>query len=1314
MTNPQKPEESARLEALRKLGVLDTPAEERFDRLTRMAQAFFNVPIALVSLVDEKRQWFKSCLGLPLSESPRENSFCGHAIMSDELFVVEDASHDPLFASHPLVTGEPGIRFYAGAPLSLSDGYKVGVFCIIDTAPRSLNREQKRILRDIGNIAQNELASYDLKTALAFARDAKRFYDISSDLMCVFGFDGYFKRLSPRWEKVLGYPVEELLSRPFVDFIHPADRDATLKEVSRLLNGGEAREFRNHLVAKDGTAHTMLWRGTPFPAEGVSFASARDITEEEKAREASAHLAAIINSSEDAIISKSLDGLITSWNAAAERIFGYTAAEAVGSPMTIAFPQDLFDEEASILARIKNGERINNFESVRIRKDGTHIPVSISISPIRDAAGTIVGVSKILRDVSHLKNTEEALRASEERWHFALEGAEFGVWDWNIAGERLFVSPRWKEMLGLSPEEVGDRLEEWSSRVHPDDMPFTMAELKKHMAGEVPIYTSEYRLRRKDGSYLWVLDRGKVMSRDSSGKPLRMVGAISDITERKRTEEALLASEEKLRVILDSAAEGIYGIDLNGRCTFCNTSAIRMLGYSSSTDMLGKNMHELVHHSHPDGAHFNVEECRIFHVLKKGVGTHAADEVFWRKDGASFPVEYWSYPQVKAGNVVGAVVTFLNITERKRAEAELIQARDAAMSATQAKADFLATMSHEIRTPMNVVIGMTGLLLDTDLTPEQKELAENVRNSGDYLLTIINDILDFSKIEAGKLHLEETNFDLRQVIESSLELLAFRAQEKKLEMGAVIPYGTPLALVGDAGRLRQALINLISNAVKFTEKGEVVLRAEALEQDEKSVFLRIAVSDTGIGIQKEALASLFESFTQADASMSRRYGGTGLGLAIARKLVQMMGGQIGVESEFGKGSTFWIKLRLAKGQPVPGSADVHPDVLKKTRVLVVDDSPANRLIMSSQLDQLGVPHESVAGGREAIALLEHAAGTPDAFGIVLLDMMMPGMDGMQTAEAIRSSPKLSGLRMAFVTSAGKVMDSKEMAAAGVSALLTKPVKQALLQSCLLSLLQPAASQSAQKAAQAAPKAKNQKRPFFKILLVEDNSANQLVAKMQLKNLGYDVDIAANGLEALDALGRISYDLVLMDCQMPEMDGFTATEELRRREADRKHTPVVAMTANAMAGDKERCIASGMDEYISKPVRPEALRAAIAKWDVDFDPEPLQNLRDMAGPEDASMVEQVVSEYLKSASENFSKIKESYSSGNAKALQDSAHALKGASGNVGAKTLQKIAAHLEALARSGRLAGGAELIAALDTEFPAIQEKLAEWSGRKPV
>ncbi len=1313
MANPQTPEEAARLEALRKLGVLDTSAEERFDRLTRIAQAVFGVPIALVSLVDEKRQWFKSCLGLPLSESPRENSFCGHAIMSDDLFVVEDAAHDPLFASHPLVTGEPCIRFYAGAPLSVSDGYKVGVFCIIDTVPRSLTPDQRRILRDIGNIAQNELSSHDLKTALAFARDAKRFYDISSDLMCVFGFDGYFKRLSPRWEKVLGYSIEELLSRPFIDFIHSDDRDATVTEVMRLKNGGEPRDFRNHLLAKDGTVHTMLWHGTPFPAENVSFASARDMTEEEKALEASAHLAAIINSSEDAIISKSLDGLITSWNAAAERIFGYTAAEAVGSPMTIAFPQELFSEEADILARIKRGERIQNFESVRIRKDGVHIPVSISISPIKDGSGKVIGVSKVLRDISHLKKTEEALRASEERWHFALEGAEFGVWDWNIPGESLFVSPRWKEMLGLSPDEVGDRLEEWSSRVHPDDKPFTMAELNRHVAGEAPIYISEYRLRRKDGTYLWVMDRGKVMSRDSAGKPLRMVGAISDITERKRTEEALVSSEEKLRVILDSAAEGIYGIDLNGRCTFCNTSAIRMLGYSSSTDTLGKNMHELVHHSHQDGSSFKVEECRIFHVLKKGVGTHTDEEVFWKKDGTSFPVEYWSYPQIKDGVVVGAVVTFLNIAERKRAEAELIQARDAAMSATQAKADFLATMSHEIRTPMNVVIGMTGLLLDTELTPEQKELAENVRNSGDYLLTIINDILDFSKIEAGKLHLEETNFDLRQVIESSLELLAFRAQEKHLEMGAVIPCGTPLSLVGDAGRLRQALINLISNAVKFTEKGEVVVRAEALEQDERSVLVRIAVSDTGIGIQKEALATLFESFTQADASMSRRYGGTGLGLAIARKLVQMMNGQIGVESEFGKGSTFWVKLRLAKGQPLPGAVEIHPDVLKKTRVLVVDDSPANRLIMSSQLDQIGVPHEAVPGGKEAVTLLEHSAGTPDAFGIVLLDMMMPGMDGVQTAEAIRSNPRLSGVRIAFVTSAGKVMDSREMSAAGVSALLTKPVKQSLLQSCLMSIAQPS-GQSVQKPSPVASKAKAQRRPFFKILLVEDNSANQLVAKMQLKNLGYDVDIAGNGIEALDALGRISYDLVLMDCQMPEMDGFTATEELRRREADRKHTPVVAMTANAMSGDKERCLAAGMDDYISKPVRPEALRAAIGKWDVDFDPEPLQNLRDMAGPEDAAMVEQVVSEYLKSASANLAKIKEAYSSGNAKLLQDSAHSLKGASGNVGAKTLQKIAAHLESVARSGRLEGGAELISALETEFPGIREKLAEWGGHKPA
>ena len=897
----------------------------------------------------------------------------------------------------------------------------------------------------------------------------------------------------------------------------------------------------------------------------------------------------------------------------------------------------------------------------------------------------------------------------------------------DVTGRITYANDRFCEISGYSRQELlGKNHRILKSGVHPPEV----YEGMWRTIANGSTWNGDVCNRNKAGGFYWV-HATITPFMNERGKPEEYVAIRTEITVQKELEKASQRQEAWLRTILDNLGEGVYTLDARGKVAYINAEAERLIGWRME-ELVGKGLHDIIHHHRPDGSVLPATECPIHLAMRDHRVYRSSEEVFFHRDGSSLPVKITGAPLSLDGEWQGSVAVFSDMREERQLQRHLRDAKNAAEDATRLKGDFLSTMSHEIRTPLNGVIGMTDLLLDTPLDNEQTEFARTIKVSADSLMAIINDILDFSKIEAGRLVLERTNFSLRQVVEGSLDVLTARSQEKQLILASFIAPELPDHLIGDPTRIRQILLNFLSNAIKFTERGEVVASAtrdEGGAADPQRVMVRLAVRDCGIGLSETARAGLFQPFSQADSSTTRKYGGTGLGLSICKRLADAMDGGIGVDSTPGLGSTFWVNIPLEMAEEKRGPAVADLMLLGK-RVVVAGGDAGSQAIWRSYFKAWEVECEAVAGLNELRRLLGELQDRGQAPDALLLAQPLPDAALIDTVASLKA---LARIPIVCCLTRPDREQKATLAAQGVG-VLQLPFRQSTLQSALTMALGAAPATPGRRTsdaierAGAAPQAERKHH----LLLAEDNPVNQRVAVHMLNKLGHAVEVVDNGALAVAAVAGGHYALVLMDCQMPQMDGFAATAAIRSAEAKSRHLPIIAMTANAMQGDRERCLAAGMDDYLAKPIDINLLAEMLAQWlpsdaagpaparaspaagltEAGPDAIDMQRLTDLFGADDA-----VIDELLTVFQQSLVPLRERLRRevlGRGSALKAITHELRGAAANVGASPMSELAGRLENMVPGGNWSEIEPQAALVDHEFDRIDSFVARYAQRGKV
>lgn len=1317
--------EKERLNALKGYEILDTLSEEEYDRLTQLAAVVCNVPISLVSLIDENRQWFKSRLGLDVQETSRDVAFCAHAIHGKEIFEVEDASEDERFRDNPLVTGDPNIRFYAGYPLIDKQGFALGTLCVIDRIPRKLTSEQRKGLELLANQVIDLIQA---RKKIEELDHFERLFRISKDIIGIVEVSGTFKKVNPSFTRHLGWSYDDLDGVTFIDLVHPEETEATAAEIDRLYRGAPSISGTHRIKTKSGKYKTLDWGASLEKETGNLFAIARDVTsEKEKEQQLKASenkLRAFFEHSQGLMCTHDTEGRFLTVNAAGAQLIGYTVDEVIGKTLFDITPASNHHQIQQYLTDIQaNGAAQGMMAAVH--KDGSTKTWMYNNVAEKDIDGHLYIIGNAV-DITERYRLERDLLKTTDSLERINKVAKVGGWDANLLKNTVFWSDVTREIYGV---DASFKPEMWSS------LPFYKeGESKKRLDQAIKDAVNngtgwdlELQIVTRQGIEKWVRIIGEPKIQD--GACVALFGTLQDIDEKKKSELEISRSRKLLNDVLRSATEvSIVATDTQGLITVFNKGAELMTGYSAE-EMIGRQTPAIMHdmaeidehakklskeYSQPiDGIRAIVfksdkegQERREWTYVRKdgsrtivsvvvtpikdeggetrghlGIATdisqrkkaelavatersrlkafveHAPaavamfdselkyiaasqrwleeykitgqdiigrshydvfpnisdewkavhrrslqgeviknDEESWRPEGwdrdqfLRWETRPWYLPD---GSIGGIMMFTQDITNLITQTKELTEAKRHAEQASIAKSEFLANMSHEIRTPLNGVIGFTDLVLKTELNETQQQYLSIVNNSANALLSIINDILDFSKIEAGKLELDIDKCDLYELSSEATDIITYQAQKKGLEVLLNISPELPRFIWADSVRLKQILVNLLGNAVKFTSVGEIELKVEALSNiNRDQITYRFQVRDTGIGIKPEMQNKIFEAFAQEDPSTTKRYGGTGLGLTISNRLLALMGSKLKLKSTVGSGSTFYFDITL-KSEEGTVAKDASLDHVKK--VLIVDDNNNNRLILKQMLLLRNITSDEAQNGFEALQKLATGA----RYDIILMDYHMPYMDGLETCRKIRDSfqpdPAIQPIFLLHSSSDDETI-IKACNELGIAQRLIKPIKAQDMYHSMAKIFQRDQLSGRTDVVTELPRNNDSE---VSVLLAEDNEVNILLAKTVIHRIAPKAQIilAVNGEEAVRLFNEKRPDIILMDIQMPLMNGYEATEAIRHIESrdNQKHVPIVALTAGNVKGEREKCMAAGMDDFMAKPFVENSLEVLLNKW-----------------------------------------------------------------------------------------------------------------------
>ncbi|MBV7431684.1 MULTISPECIES: PAS domain S-box protein [unclassified Acidovorax] len=1159
--------------------------------------------------------------------------------------------------------------------------------------------------------------------------------------------DGRIDWVNPQYERNTGYTLEEVRGKKPSMVASGQTPARTYQDMwSTLLSG---RSWRGQFVnrRKDGTIyHDEATLSPVFDERGKRIAIVglhADVSERIQAQQELERRERLLNElleQQTAIFDNAppivllCDGQVRQFNPAFMELMGGTASQLLGQGVSALFGgaagSDRFN--ARVGGDLAAGEAVRETTSL-CRLDGSRFEARLAGRSLQ-MDGCRTASIWVIEDVSEQRRAEIAMQQAKERLELAQEAGKIGVFDIDLATGQVLWSEKLLAMFGLPPGTGERTQQDWMERLHPEDRDRAAAAFAGALAGGEMHLRDSWRIVRPQGEERWFLSAARIF-RDGRGKAVRVVGVNVDVHDQKLLEARVAEQLDFQQALIDAIPVPLFYKGADGRYIGFNRAYEQAFGVQREA-LIGKTVLDLAFLPEAERERFDADAEEALNGVQS---VHKEVDLPYA-DGMVHHTLFWLHGFSRPdGSPGGAIGTFVDITDRQRAEQDLRRAKELAEESTALKSNFLANMSHEIRTPMNAIIGMSHLALKSGLSTRQHDYVSKIQQAGQHLLGVINDILDFSKIEAGKLTVEKQPFVLDRMLESVSDVVGYKAGAKGLELVCDVGADVPPNLVGDSLRLGQILINFANNAIKFTDTGEISIAVRLVEEAGNRVLLRFEVRDTGIGLTVDQMGRLFQSFQQADTSTTRRYGGTGLGLAICKSLAELMGGEVGVQSIHGQGSTFWVAVPLERG--APARMLLPPPDLRGRRVLVVDDNHTAATVLSDMLHAMGFEVEQAYSGLEALDRLRESMARHQPFGLLLLDWHMPGMDGIQLAGHIRGLGMAQVPKMLMVTAYGREDVMRAARAQGIDTVLIKPVNASLLFDTLMQPLEHS-TYSPRRVVTPAPAADELPLAIrgASVLLVEDNELNQMVAVELLREAGFSVDVAENGQIAIERIERKPYDVVLMDMQMPVMDGETATRRLR---SDPRYAqlPIVAMTANAMEADRQRCFAAGMNDHVAKPIEPAALWSALGRWirprpglgkppapglpataPPDGEAAPGLSLPTVAGLDTAlglqralgkpALYAEMLRRFVQGQSRVLADMEQASAGGDTVLAERLAHTLRSVAANIGAEEVSSHAQALEHALRSGQEAGAAAaLLGAVDSALQPLLDGLQAWMQR---